>query len=173
MALGRLLGVDGHLELAVGALEKAVALNENFSFAHYNLGQMKLGVGDTQQAEKHFRKAITLSPTDPVLWAFYIGLTHCLVENDAVDEAIEAAKTAVREGPQVFWTHLFLTVSYVAAGQREQAAATARELLRVDPKFSTSNLPRLAPHFDTKRLSRVSQGAAGGWCARVAGQIAG
>ena len=126
IAWGRLSGLSGKGDLAVGALEKAIALNANLPFAHYSLGMMQNWLGNTAQALPHADTAIRLSPRDPLLWTFHVLRSVCLTFEGRAEEAIESAKDSIREGPNMFWPYLVLTLAYSSV-DRMKARKSTRE----------------------------------------------
>src|SRR5579883_1424702 len=76
-------------------LEAAIRLNPNLAPAHNEIGFDKILLGRAQEGLPHFEKAMRLSPRDPRLFVFFIGigLAHLMLgEDEAAIEALEKSR---------------------------------------------------------------------------------
>jgi|SRR5579883_761070 len=76
-------------------LEAAIRLNPNLAPAHNEIGFVKILLGRAQEGLPHFEKAMRLSPRDPRLFVFFIGigLAHLMLgEDEAAIEALEKSR---------------------------------------------------------------------------------
>ena len=62
------------------------------------------------------------------------------------DEAITAGKEAIRIEPNNLTAHAFLAVAYSLKGREEEACSEAREVLRINPKFSVDYWAKTMPY---------------------------
>jgi Tfp pilus assembly protein PilF len=56
---------QGHLDVAKGHFEKALAADPNLAEAHYNMALVHDGMGSHEQATEEFKKAAELAPNNP------------------------------------------------------------------------------------------------------------
>jgi tetratricopeptide (TPR) repeat protein len=63
--LGCLLAEQGQLDLAVAALEGALACHVDYADAHYHLARLLDDAGRSEDAAAHWRRYAELSPTSP------------------------------------------------------------------------------------------------------------
>jgi adenylate cyclase len=57
------------------------------------------------------------------------------------EEAIASSKKSIAGVPDFIWPHLVLTVTYMVLGRVDEARAEAKEVLRINPKFSVEDNP--------------------------------
>jgi tetratricopeptide (TPR) repeat protein len=89
------------------ALEKCIAIDENFSECHYRLGSVYMYMDEERKALESYTKSIRMDPTKieryPLLADLYLNL-------DFVDEAemvLKAAKKFAKPGDRsLFWVHV-------------------------------------------------------------------
>jgi Tfp pilus assembly protein PilF len=56
---------QGHLDVAKGHFDKALAADPNLAETHYNLGLVYDGMGDHDKASQEFKRAAELAPNNP------------------------------------------------------------------------------------------------------------
>lgn len=118
--------VDG----ALAEYEKALAIR-NDATTHFNVGQVHLLRGKTEEAKQSFRKAIESSPIDPDA-RLYLGAL--LIEEGNLSEALMHLERAVSLAPQNPKAHLFLGIAYEKLGRRDDAHAAFERALELDPQ---------------------------------------
>jgi tetratricopeptide (TPR) repeat protein len=62
------------------------------------------------------------------------------------DEAITAWKKALNLSPDYLNAHTFLAASYSSLDRQAEAAAAAKEVLRIKPKFSLESYAKRLPY---------------------------
>jgi tetratricopeptide (TPR) repeat protein len=70
---------------------------------------------------------------------FYGGLGDSLLFARRVEEAIPVHRQCVELIPDFVWCRLGLTVDYALVGKTDQAAAQAKEALRINPKITAAD----------------------------------
>jgi type IV pilus assembly protein PilF len=133
------LGVEyfrqNKLDLAKQKLEKALEQDPGLAAAHTTMALLYDRIGDRKEAEKHYRRAVRLSPKDAdALNA--LGIFLCSDENRR-DEALETLDAALAEQLYPRRTMLF-TNAGVCARQfdGDRAEAYFRAALGLDPNYS-------------------------------------
>ena len=128
--------------LAIGECEQALALNRNLPDAHLVMGLSKLFIGRGLETEAHIYEALRLSPRDSKTyrWMFSIGLAKQVL--GANDEAIVWFRRCIEANRSYASGHFMLAASLVAIGSLEEAKATTRAGLALDPTYTIRRLKR-------------------------------
>ena len=153
----------GQHDKAVAAVEHAFSLEPNSPQILYRYGRVLYTVGRWEEALPYFEEAMRLNPIPPNLLLRRYGAL--LRELERYDEAAEVFKKAIEQEPERnLWAYLMLAVNYSLAGREDDARETAKEVLRINPKFSVkSQERRLMRSFKnpahTKRLTTAMRKA--------------
>jgi tetratricopeptide (TPR) repeat protein len=130
---------------AIAALETALRLNASFALAHAHYGLVLSYVGRWQEGAASARRALSLSPRDP-LSAIYNGVAaYAAFVGGSYDEAIRLAREAIRQRHDLVGAHRALTAAAAMAGDVDLTKASLRELRRVQPNISLAWLTRELP----------------------------
>lgn len=132
------LGIDylrqGELERARDKLERAVDQDGSQPLAHTSLAFAYQQLGQFEKADRHYRRAVSLSPRDPDILNNY-GVFLC--SQGRGDEALKRFEQAL-ENPANRRTEVGLTNAGVCArkqGNNAAAEAYFRRALRANPEF--------------------------------------
>jgi adenylate cyclase len=125
---------EGEIEMA----DRAVALNPNALIAWQNRGYVYKIAGLQEEAIRSFERAIRMNPIDPMLHRAFVGVAAALVELGRFDEAIVAAKKALRQNPYFSVAYRFLASALAHLGRDAEAREAAARLLEDDPTFTIS-----------------------------------
>jgi adenylate cyclase len=125
---------EGEIEMA----DRAVALNPNSFHAWHYRGWVYKTAGLPEEAVQSFGRAMRMSPVDPLLHRSLGGMGTALVELRRFDEAIVAAKKAIRQNPFHSGAYRCLTSAFAHLGRDAEAREAAVRLLEVDPAFTIS-----------------------------------
>jgi len=130
---------------AIAAVERALRLNASFALAHGYHGLVLSYVGRWQEGAAAARRALCLSPRDP-LSAIYSGIAaYAEFVGCNYDEAIRLAREAIRQRNDFVGGHRVLTAAAAMAGEIDLAKASLQELKRVQPNISLAWLARELP----------------------------
>ena len=122
---------------AIAAAKKAVELDDSLAEAHRALAFAEFyGNWDFVDAEREFRRAIQLNPSDPVARRWYANAIASLGQ---FQESLEQIDKAQELDPTSHSTLSDKGVMLFQAGKREEGIALLKEVERTDPKF-------LSPH---------------------------
>jgi adenylate cyclase len=116
---------------AIPEYETVLALNRNWVFAFFALGQCKLFTGSIEETIPLIERAIRLSPRDPALgvWYQHIGLVHLL--QSRTPEAITWLEKARNNWPAQSHIRAQLASAYALNGETERAIAELAEARRL------------------------------------------
>ncbi len=126
----------------------ALAVEEDSSFAHNNLGLVLAQRGALQEAIKEFRRAVEI---DPFFVEAYTNLGNFLAQRGSRDEATVQLRRALEIDPGFVKARNTLANILVDKGDLDQAIAHLRKALETNPQFAMThyNLGRaLAKHGD-------------------------
>ncbi len=130
--LGAVLCRLGHLDEGIAHLERALALDPEYTDAYPNLGEAYAAQGKRAQAAKYYALAVEVSPNNPFfldrLGWFLATAPEDSIRNGA--RAVEVSERAVRiTSRQDVMSLDTLAAAYAEAGRFADAVATAREAL--------------------------------------------
>ena len=128
----------GELDAAEHLFERALQINSNEALTWLFLSNLRANRGEGAAAVLAANNALALSPLDPLRFIFDIFAAYAaLVAGDAA-HAMLLARRSVRANRLHFPSHPVLICAEVAAGQIEQARASARTYLALRPQSSVS-----------------------------------
>jgi adenylate cyclase len=140
-------------EKAIAEFERSVALNPNAAGAHAWLGIALNYVGRPQDAIASFKKAIRLNPIPETWYLQNLGRSYRMVGR--YEDSIATYKKVFHRTPDNLFAHAGLTATYSVAGRLDEARAQAKEVLRVQPKFSAERYIKKFPFQDKAETERL------------------
>ena len=156
--LGRATAVwSGDFDTAREMVDRAVALNPNSFVAWEQRGWTYLIAGQPEEAIRSFERAIRVSPFDPWRFSTFAGMSGAFIGLGRFDEAVSAAKKAVRQNPLYPVTYRCLASALVHLGREAEAREAAAGLLELEPNFRISEWVTRSGHWQAIRcLSTAS-----------------
>jgi adenylate cyclase len=125
---------SGNHDEALALSEKAVALAPNHANNMAVAGVVTVYCGKPREALKLVRKAMRLCPIYPI-WYLY-PLTRAYWFMGKTDEALAAARSAIKRDPELSVSHKLHAIVLADAGRDAEARLAAAEVLRLEPNFS-------------------------------------
>jgi tetratricopeptide (TPR) repeat protein len=153
VALGYWLTMARQYDKAVAEGERAIALAPNSADVIYNYAAILCYAGRFEEAIPLFREALRLNPMPPNAYYRHFGMT--LREAGHYEEAIAITKKAIEKEPDDLLAHVGMVVHYTYAGRMDEARAAAREVLRLNPKFSADQFGKVLPIKDPAVTARI------------------
>ncbi len=144
-ALGSVLFSTRHLDDSLGEFELALRLNPNFSLAQSYYALALCYCGRWQQADAAVRRAMQLSPRDPILAIYYGVAAYAQFVGRNYDEAIRLSREAIRQRRELVGAWRVLTVAAAMTGQSDLAATALNELCRAQPGISLAWVANALP----------------------------
>jgi adenylate cyclase len=129
---------SGDFDTATEMVDRAVALNPNSFGAWEERGWAYLIAGQPEEAIRSFERRIRLSPFDPLLFATLAGMSVAFIGLGRFDDAVSAAKKALRQNPLFPFTYRCLASALAHLGRDAEASETVAGLLELDPDFRVS-----------------------------------
>jgi tetratricopeptide (TPR) repeat protein len=137
-ALGNLFRLRGQAERAIEMRRKAAELAPNDFLAISGLATILKDFGEEQEAVKLFEQSIRLSPKHPWHVSYAYGITLYLVGRK--EEAVQSLKKAIDQNPTHVLPQAFLAAVYVDLGGLDEAKATAKQVMQLNPNFTATRL---------------------------------
>jgi adenylate cyclase len=154
--LGAALSITLEARKAEALLERALALDPNSAFAWARSGWLKKFQGDSDAAIQCFEQALRLSPFDPMVSNWYVGIGSAHFQAGRYEQAVEWQEKALFSNPAA-WMYRGLIPSYVFAGHLDKAKAGVRELLRAYPGLTIAKV-RAVMDFNQDYTARLVEG---------------
>jgi adenylate cyclase len=135
-------------DLALVALDRAIALNPNSAPVLGASGWVRSYIADTDTARDHFKRAIRLSPLDPEMSYLLGGLAICclMVGEDA--EGLAYARRAASQTTMHHTAPRALVAALVSTGHLDEARKVVQSMLRVTPTLTVGYLRKMWPYRD-------------------------
>jgi TolB-like protein len=115
------------------AAEKALELDPRLGEAHASLGHIAHAEWKWQEADRHFRRALELSPTYVTALQWYAILLWPL---GRLEEANELLARAMELDPLSLPLHMAMGVNLSTAGRDDEALEIYWRVLELDPNFA-------------------------------------
>ena len=142
--LGWLYTLQGQHDKGITECEQAIALEPNSAAAYFYLSLVLKYAGRASEAIAMSKEAIRVDPIPVSI--YYQGITTAYCHTGQYGEAIAAGKKAVELGPNNMVARAFLTVAYSLSGKEEEASTEAKEVMRINPKFSLGEWAKTMPY---------------------------
>ena len=138
--------------------ELALRLNPNFSLAQGYYGLALSYCGRWQEGMAAARRALRLSPLDP-LSALYFGISaYAQFVGRNYDEAMRLSREAIRQRGDFVGAHRVLTAAAGMAGEAEVAKRALQDLRRAQPNISLAWIASQMPWRDSAESDHYLQG---------------
>jgi adenylate cyclase len=133
-------------DAAIAHYRRAIELNPNFALAHGYLSCQLGYAGEAEAAIEAGHNAISLSPRDPELFHFHVGIGtgHFIAER--YEEAVAWANKVIAERPETPAGRRLLAASLAQLGRIEEARRAMEDVLSITPGL-TATLLRNITHF--------------------------
>jgi adenylate cyclase len=125
---------QGKHDEAIDEAKKAVALDPSDVMNNATLGNFLAWADQPEEAILVLKHASRLNPFPTDLQLVYSGIAYMIAER--FEEALANFKKAQESNPDNMWPYYYQASIYGRLGHEEEARAAAKELLRINPKFS-------------------------------------
>jgi len=147
--LGVIAEQRGRHAEAMTLIEQALAIEDAFPDAHFNLARIARSGGDNAKAERHTRRGLQLRPTAT---REHLNLSVLLLESNRAEEAAAYLRGMVTQNPGTTETYVQLGRAYRQAHDAEGMLWTARAGLERDPHHAVLHLLASEAHFHRGEL---------------------
>lgn len=118
---------------ALAMIERAVALCPNSALVEGSAGLVHLYGCRPEPAIRHFEHAMRLSPLDPWMGSFLMGIAFAHQMAGRLEDAIALGQAAIRASPRFGAPRRVVVASLAMLGRMDEARQAAEELRRVTP----------------------------------------
>jgi len=123
--------IDNHnFEAAIGPLQKVIADQPEFAYAHFQLAYVYTALHKTDEASVEYTRTITI---DPKMSEAYLNLGMILLDKQENAAAVAPLRKAVELLPAQSRPRYLLAVALDRTGDRAGAAESFEALLHLDP----------------------------------------
>jgi adenylate cyclase len=133
------------LDAAERMYDAALASNPNESLTWLQKGNERSFRGDGKGALAHIEKALSLSPFDPSRHFYESLLASAALTGGDYERAISAAKSSLRLNSQHISSHRVLAIAQSLTGRTDEAAATVRHILQLEPGLTVRDYVARSP----------------------------
>jgi adenylate cyclase len=138
--VGLVLGYKRQHEASLQALERATALNANYT--DWRFVQALLMAGEHRRAVEAGHAYIRTDPFYPPRAAVWLGVAHFMMRR--YREARPYLQEATLRAPNSRGAHLWSAANYAQWGRREEARNEIAAAMKIDPKFTVASQARQA-----------------------------
>ena len=147
------LAVHGHVasylykdfDLAFRRFQTALRINANAAPAWMWSAAAQAWMGNGPRATEEINKAIALSPYDPLMYAYNAYASISYLVDGQYERAIECSLRSLRENRTYTAAYRQLVIALVLAGRENEARASARRLLELEPGLTVAGFRRRYP----------------------------
>ena len=151
------LAVHGHVasylykdfDLAFRRFETALRINANAAPAWLWSAAAQAWIGNGSRAIEEINKAMALSPYDPLMYAYSGNAAMAYLVDGQYERAVECALRSLRENRTYTSANWQLIMALVLAGREDEARASARRLLELEPGLTVAGFRRRYPGSDS------------------------
>jgi len=132
---------SGDFDIAREMVDRAVAFNPDSLRAWEQRGWTYVMAGQPEEAIRSFARTIPPSPFDPSLFSAFTGMGAAFIGLGRFDEAVAAARKAIRQNELYPVTYRCLAIALAHLGRDAEAKEAAGVLLKLEPGFRISEWP--------------------------------
>jgi TolB-like protein/DNA-binding SARP family transcriptional activator len=132
-------------DLAFRRFETALRINANAAPAWLWSAAAQAWMGNGPRAIEEINKAMALSPYDPLMYAYSGNAAMAYLVDGQYERAIECALRSLRENRTYTSAYRQLIMALVLAGREDEARASARRLLELEPGLTVAGFRRRYP----------------------------
>ena len=126
-------------------IDRALALNPNLAAAWHYSGWIHGYLGEGETAASHFKRAMELSPLDPIMHIYFCGLAFAYFVSGDFEEGLIWNEKSLRHGP-FFLPALRQRVTLLGLlGRIDEAKRLVPRLMEVEPHLRCSEVGKLVP----------------------------
>jgi TolB-like protein len=130
---------------SLAEFEVALRLNPNFSMAQGYYGLTLSYCGRWQEGDQAARRALRLSPRDPLSAVYYGIASYAQFVGRNYEEAMRLAREGIRQRGDFVGAHRVLTSAAGMAGRDDVATTALQELRRAQPNISLDWIAKQMP----------------------------
>jgi adenylate cyclase len=139
-------------EKAIAEGERAVALNPNGAMNYCSLAGFVGCSGRWDESVELAKKSIRLQPFAPANYYHWLGRAYFMTGQ--LDESIATWKKALHVNANYLPAYAFLAACYSTLDRKAEAESAAKEVIRINPKFSIESYAKTLPYKNKSDIER-------------------
>jgi adenylate cyclase len=144
---GAVIGFTGDAKTGASVLDRALSLNPNSAHAWMRKGFIHSYLNQPKPAFDAFRRAMRLSPLDPLSYQSAWGLGLTALEEGQYEEAIEWLDRSLREQPTFLAALRGKVVACGLLGWSEEGREALMRLLELHPLYTAASFTAYGSRF--------------------------
>jgi adenylate cyclase len=136
-AKGQVFLAQRNFAAALEAYEHAVELNPSHPNYRHLAGMAKIAMGRAEEALDLLNEAIRLSPRDLYIAEFYLSMGCAYLALERYPEARQWLERSKAQNARIEATSFLLASTYLRVGQQKEAEAAVRDVLEMNPSWTT------------------------------------
>ena len=132
-------------DLAFRRFETALRINASAAPAWLWSAAAHAWMGNGARAIEEINKAMALSPYDPLMYSYSGNAAMAYLVDGQYERAIECALRSLQENRTYTSAHRQLVMALVLAGREDEARASARRLLELEPRLTVAGFRERYP----------------------------
>ena len=158
MALGGVMLWQRHHDTALVEITRALELDHNFAQAHAFIGMVLMYAGRPAEALEPFATAMRLDPHFSNMLLHLLAQAHFSLGQ--YETAARHLLERISRNPETDASRMLLAACYGHLGRLDDADASWKELLKVNPSFSLEQRARVLPYKDPRDFQWIIDGLA-------------
>jgi TolB-like protein/class 3 adenylate cyclase/Tfp pilus assembly protein PilF len=150
--------VVGHVEEGSALLNHAVELDSNLAMGWVWGGVARTYLGDMDAAINYFKRALRLSPLDPLIFLAQSGMARAQFFTGHYDEALAWSKTALQHRPNHLPSLRVSIASYALAGRVQDAQKVYVVYRKIDPSGRIGQIRHWQPLRRDEDVEKFAEG---------------
>ena len=147
--------VESDYDTATDAFDRSFALSPSSALALGFSSIVRAWSGDDATAVEHAKRAIRLSPIDPLLYVPYVGLAYAHFAAGRFDEAAIAAGRASQSNPRFTMPHVLHAAALANLRRDQEAMAVVDRLRELEPRLTVDTAIRSARYVDPAKNAEL------------------
>ncbi len=141
---------------AITELERAIALEPNFTAGLVFLGLTHHYAGNSEEAIKLINRGMSLDPHYADIRLHWLALAYFQLRR--YEEAIDLLKRRLIRKPDTDISRVLLAASYGHLGQIDEAKVQWEDLFRINPDYSLEHRKQILPYKDPADFDHIVEG---------------
>jgi len=129
---GLVCGMQSRHEECKKYLLRALIINSNNAFLHYNLANAMTALGESTQALFHYDQALILLPDYSKAW---LNRGQCLFNLERFNDSIISFKKAIEFNPDYAEAYVNLGMLFIELDRKDEALASFASAIEINPKI--------------------------------------
>jgi adenylate cyclase len=130
---------------ALGVANAGLAIDPNNAALYSVRGLAEISLGNFERAKSDAQQSIRLSPRDPFVGGWHLGIGDAELGLGHFDAAIDAYHKTIDLGFRAFQPYVDLAATYALEGKMDESKVALTEARRLNPQLSVKWLQTVAP----------------------------